>query len=79
MNISRWAISDLFNQAIQLSGSIFSESNLDRNVVEDSKKLAKAAGCDQEDSKGLRDCIEIRTVDELLDAMEQIVSFRVFF
>ncbi|EGT54047.1 hypothetical protein CAEBREN_25925 [Caenorhabditis brenneri] len=62
----------LFNQAIQLSGSIFSESNLHPEVVEDSKKLAKAAGCPQEDSKGLRDCIEIRTVDELLDAMEQI-------
>lgn len=62
----------LFNQAIQLSGSIFSQSNLDRDVVEDSKKLAKAAGCEQEDSKALRDCIEIRTVDELLDAMENI-------
>lgn len=64
----------LFSQAIQLSGSIFSESNLDRNVVDDSRKLAKAAGCPQEDSKELRDCIEIRTVDELLDAMESIVS-----
>ncbi|CCD64759.1 Carboxylic ester hydrolase [Caenorhabditis elegans] len=62
----------LFSQAIQLSGSIFSESNLDRNVVDDSRKLAKAAGCPQEDSKELRDCIEIRTVDELLDAMESI-------
>ncbi|CAI2353350.1 unnamed protein product [Caenorhabditis sp. 36 PRJEB53466] len=62
----------LFAQAIQLSGSIFSENNLNQNVVDDSRELAKAAGCAHEDSKELRDCIEIRTVDELLDAMESI-------
>uniref|UniRef100_A0A8R1HI93 Carboxylic ester hydrolase n=1 Tax=Caenorhabditis japonica TaxID=281687 RepID=A0A8R1HI93_CAEJA len=62
----------LFSQAIQLSGSIYSESNLHPNVVDDSRELAKAVGCPQEDSKELRECIEIRTVDELLDGMEKI-------
>ncbi|CAB3397620.1 unnamed protein product [Caenorhabditis bovis] len=62
----------LFAQAIQMSGSIFSENNLSQDVVEDSKELAKAAGCIQEDTKEIRECMESRTVDEILDAMEKI-------
>ncbi|CAI5452464.1 unnamed protein product [Caenorhabditis angaria] len=62
----------LFSQAIQLSGSIFAENNLNENVIEDSRALANAAGCKQENTKELRECMEERTMDELLDAMEQV-------
>lgn len=72
LSVSNQLVSDLFSQAIQLSGSIFSEGNLNQHVIDDSRELAKAAGCPQIDSKELRECIEIRTVDELLDAMETI-------
>ncbi|CAD6186917.1 unnamed protein product [Caenorhabditis auriculariae] len=62
----------LFLQAIQMSGSIFAENSISENVVEDSKALAKAAGCSETESKALRACMEERTIDEILDAMEQI-------
>ena len=66
-------ISDLFKQAIQLSGSVFAEYSMSNYVIEESRKLADVVGCKMTDSHKLRDCMKERTAEELLDGVAKIV------
>ncbi|PAV80766.1 hypothetical protein WR25_03341 isoform D [Diploscapter pachys] len=66
----------LFSQAIQLSGSVFSEWAISEQVVKDSTRLAKAVGCSTKNSKSIHECMKERTANEILEGVEKIGSFR---
>lgn len=66
----------LFNQAIQLSGSVFAEYSMSDYVIEESKNLAEAVGCKMMKSEQVRDCMKEKTAEELLAGVEKIEGGR---
>ncbi|CAI4225969.1 unnamed protein product [Auanema sp. JU1783] len=66
----------LFNQAVEMSGSVFCEFSMSESVVEESKALIDAVGCTDASEEKVHDCLKERTVDELLDGVEKIGSSR---
>uniref|UniRef100_A0A915M3W5 Carboxylesterase type B domain-containing protein n=1 Tax=Meloidogyne javanica TaxID=6303 RepID=A0A915M3W5_MELJA len=59
-----------------MSGTFFSEWAVSNRVVFETEKMAKFAGCDDtlDDSKELKKCLRVKTVEELMDAVERMVG-----
>lgn len=66
---------DLFQQTISISGSIFSQLAQSETTIEDSLKLAETVGCRNERSKITRDCMKKKNIVELMNAVNEVVSF----
>ncbi|KAI6180382.1 Carboxylic ester hydrolase [Aphelenchoides besseyi] len=59
---------DLFHQSIQMSGSLLAGWAFSDRVVDESAKLAKAAGCVQRSSSLVLECLKAKSEDQLLEA-----------
>uniref|UniRef100_A0A914RBK6 Carboxylesterase type B domain-containing protein n=1 Tax=Parascaris equorum TaxID=6256 RepID=A0A914RBK6_PAREQ len=64
----------LFQQAISISGSIFSQLAISETTIEDSLRLAETVSCRNERSKITRDCMKKKTIIELMNGVIEVVS-----
>lgn len=62
----------LFNNSIQMSGSVFLEWSSSSRVVASTREWATELRCDFQDSIALKQCLKTKTVEELLNAVEKI-------
>ncbi|KAI6225212.1 Carboxylic ester hydrolase [Aphelenchoides fujianensis] len=63
---------DLFQQAIQMSGSPFAEWATSNKAVLLTEKVATHLGCNEQSSTEVKRCLKKKTVKELLDAFEVV-------
>ncbi|KAI6233600.1 Carboxylic ester hydrolase [Aphelenchoides fujianensis] len=63
---------DLFQQAIQMSGSPFAEWATSNKAVVLTEKVATHLGCNEQSSTEVKRCLKKKTVKELLDAFEVV-------
>uniref|UniRef100_A0A914HX89 Carboxylesterase type B domain-containing protein n=1 Tax=Globodera rostochiensis TaxID=31243 RepID=A0A914HX89_GLORO len=63
---------DLFQQAIQMSGSILAQTKTGAPVANETKILAQQLNCPTDESLELKECLREKTIDELHEAMEKI-------
>ncbi|CAD5232245.1 unnamed protein product [Bursaphelenchus xylophilus] len=61
---------DYIKQSIQLSGSYYALWSTNDRVVQETKKLAKLLGADENDSKSIKSVLKSTCTKELNDAME---------
>ncbi|KAH7711698.1 CRE-GES-1 protein [Aphelenchoides avenae] len=60
---------DLFHQAIQMSGSAFSQWATNDLTLEATKELAKTLGCESDDSTDIKRCLKEATRDDVRAAV----------
>ncbi|KAH7701858.1 CRE-GES-1 protein [Aphelenchoides avenae] len=60
---------DLFHQAIQMSGSGFSQWATNHLSVEATKELARTLGCESDDSADIKRCLKEATTDDMRNAV----------
>lgn len=69
-----FTLAALFQRAISLSGAVLCGLSLTERTVQDGKDLITATGCMMANTDEMIKCLKERTVDELLDAANRIVS-----
>ncbi|PAV60960.1 hypothetical protein WR25_25795 isoform B [Diploscapter pachys] len=65
----------LFSQAIQFSGSLFSEWAINDEVVGESKELAKALHCDTSSSEAIHECMKKQDFEAIMDKLGRQPTF----
>ena len=64
-------LSDLFAQSVQMSGSVMMVRAASEQVVEETHKMAEAAGCPK--GQDLKAFLKTLSIDQLFDAVDKIV------
>lgn len=67
------SVSDLFHQAIEMSGSSFARWATNELTVDATKELAKELKCDSRDSSAIKKCLKKAANEELRAAAMKIV------
>ncbi|CAD5233052.1 unnamed protein product [Bursaphelenchus xylophilus] len=70
---------DHFKRSIQNSGALFGPVTLGENCVDETKKLARALGCNSNDSKTIKEFLKRCSVREIMDAHERLGRASVSF
>ncbi|KAF7635838.1 Carboxylic ester hydrolase [Meloidogyne graminicola] len=65
---------DLFQQSIQMSGSIFTSRAANDRVISISNNLFSLLGCMSNETKNIKDCLKTKDIEEFFDAMDIIGS-----
>lgn len=63
---------DFFQQAIEMSGSYYSERTTSDRVIVETKVLASLMGCKAEDAKALKKCLKTKTPKEFMEAATKV-------
>lgn len=64
---------DLFQQAIEMSGSYYSERTTSDRVVVETTELASFMGCEAADAKELKKCLKTKTPEEFMNAATKVL------
>nr|CAD2133453.1 unnamed protein product [Meloidogyne enterolobii] len=65
---------DLFQQSIQMSGSIFTSRAANDRVISVSNHLFTELGCTTNTTEQLKECLKTKDIEEFFDAMDIIVG-----
>lgn len=65
---------DLFNQSIEMSGSVYAGWALSDSVIESSRIIAKSLNCSPM-SKKMKLCLKTKTAQEIAVAGSKLVNF----
>ena len=59
-----------------MSGSLYAEWSTTNRVIDVSEKLAAELNCIDNDSDKIKNCMKKKTIDEIQDAIEKLVTIK---
>ena len=71
-------ISDLFSGVIEMSGTLLAPWASGEEILETSKGLASELGCPTLESVAMKQCLKLKTEEEIFDAVEKTVGKTMF-